>query len=76
MTFPVHFEGPAQTLFLREPKSLRILTFRGDEAVLPLSDFLAFLRHLTLHHAGALSLGNRAGRLAALIQQLKHDEDG
>jgi len=75
MTFPEQFEGPANTLFLRDRKILRILTLPGEEVVLPLADFLSFLLHLTLHHAGALSIVDRAERLANLLRERKSSYD-
>ncbi|HEX9944267.1 MAG TPA: hypothetical protein VGG03_19830 [Thermoanaerobaculia bacterium] len=40
------FEAPSGTLFILEPGGLRIVTEAGDEALVPVRDVVAFLKHL------------------------------
>lgn len=70
MEFPMLFEGTASTLFLLERDDVRIINRQGEEALVPLTDLLAFLLHLTAHHAAALALTHRSERLKARLSAL------
>jgi hypothetical protein len=71
MSFPQQFEGPAGTLFLRQREGLRIISYEGEETIVPLPEFLGFLIHLTTQHAAVVCVADGAvrlqGRLAALL---------
>jgi len=67
MIFPQAFEGPAFTLFLWERDTLRIISNEGEEAIVSVPDFVAFLIHLAAHHAAMLALGGSADRLKAQL---------
>ena len=61
------FEGPADTLFLVDGGMLRVLTHAGEEVILPWSDLLEFLVHLSVQRAQVLSrLRNPQIRLLVL----------
>jgi hypothetical protein len=68
MDFPELFEGPGDTLFLLEGLNLRIISADGEEALVALVDFLAFLLHLTA--CRVLIQTNRAEKLQRALAAL------
>lgn len=57
MLEPVIYESPAhQTLFFLEADEIRIITFAGEEVLLLVGDFAAFLVHVSWHPVAALAL--------------------
>jgi len=50
------FEAPLGTLFLLDPRLVRIITLEGQEALIPTADLFAFLVHLSLVQATAYTV--------------------
>ena len=78
MAEPYFFEGPFQTVFVIEPRVLRIFTSDGREALVEAEDLIAFLVHLSVHQAAALSLLTDFPyrRLAVALRRWIHHEHG
>jgi len=55
MAAPFLYEGPSRTLFILEKRTLRILTYDGQEAVVAVEDLIALLLHLSAHRVAAFS---------------------
>lgn len=71
MTDFLVYEGPADTLFLVELETLRILTEAGEEVLLPWADFLELLVHLSVQRVQVLTRlrNHQLHLLAALLKE-------
>lgn len=74
MAEPYLYEAPHQTLFILERRSLRVITYEGHEAVIPVEDLLALVLHLSVRQVAALSVlkDYQFRRLAAGLRRRIH----
>jgi hypothetical protein len=63
------FEGPANTLFVLEDETFRVLTDEGQEVVVPLGELIELFVKISLHHAQVFARVREAKRLAALMRE-------
>lgn len=77
MLEPVIYESPVhETLFLLDAGQLRVITFAGEEVLLLIGDFVAFLVHVSSHPVAALALvpPSQLRALARALEQGEHPD--